>query len=113
VITGDRTSGAAMIDHKIPQMVSITGSVRAGMEVAKAASSDLKRVHLELGGKAPVVVFDDADIASAVEGIATRVFQRRPRLHRCHSGLVQKASTTSLLPTQEMGGSERSDRNAQ
>jgi betaine-aldehyde dehydrogenase len=71
VITGDRTSGAAMIDHKIPQMVSITGSVRAGMAVAKAASSDLKRVHLELGGKAPVVVFDDADIASAVEGIAT------------------------------------------
>ncbi len=71
VITGDRTSGAAMIDHKIPQMVSITGSVRAGMEVAKAASSDLKRVHLELGGKAPVIVFDDADIASAVEGIAT------------------------------------------
>ena len=71
VITGDRTSGAAMIDHKIPQMVSITGSVRAGMEVARAASSDLKRVHLELGGKAPVIVFDDADIASAVEGIAT------------------------------------------
>lgn len=69
VITGDRTSGAAMIDHKIPQMVSITGSVRAGMEVAKAASTDLKRVHLELGGKAPVVVFDDADIAKAVEGI--------------------------------------------
>ena len=70
VIVGDRTTGAAMIDHKIPQMVSITGSVRAGMEVAKAASSDLKRVHLELGGKAPVVVFDDADIAKAVEGIA-------------------------------------------
>jgi betaine-aldehyde dehydrogenase len=69
VITGDRTSGAAMIDHKIPQMVSITGSVRAGMEVAKAASSDLKRVHLELGGKAPVVVFDDADIEKAAEGI--------------------------------------------
>lgn len=71
VITGDRTSGAAMIDHKIPQMVSITGSVRAGMEVAKAASSDLKRVHLELGGKAPVIVFDDADIEKAVEGIGT------------------------------------------
>jgi len=70
VITGDRTTGAAMIDHKTPQMVSITGSVRAGMEVAKAASSDLKRVHLELGGKAPVIVFDDADIEKAVEGIA-------------------------------------------
>jgi betaine-aldehyde dehydrogenase len=58
-----------MIEHKIPQMVSITGSVRAGMEVAKAASSDLKRVHLELGGKAPVIVFDDADIEAAVAGI--------------------------------------------
>lgn len=71
VITGDRTTGAAMIEHPIPQMVSITGSVRAGMDVARAASTDLKRVHLELGGKAPVIVFDDADIGSAVEGIAT------------------------------------------
>ncbi len=69
VITGDRTTGGAMIDHKTPQMVSITGSVRAGMEVARAAALDLKRVHLELGGKAPVIVFDDADIESAVEGI--------------------------------------------
>jgi betaine-aldehyde dehydrogenase len=71
VVTGDRTTGAAMIDHKIPQMVSITGSVRAGMEVARAASSDLKRVHLELGGKAPVIVFDDADLEAAVAGIGT------------------------------------------
>ena len=70
VITGDRTTGGLMIDHRTPQMVSITGSVRAGMEVAKAAANDLKRVHLELGGKAPVIVFDDADIESAVEGIA-------------------------------------------
>src|SRR6195952_3205330 len=69
VIAGDRTTGAAMIDHPTPQMVSITGSVRAGMEVARAASTDLKRVHLELGGKAPVVVFADADIEAAVEGI--------------------------------------------
>ena len=71
VITGDRSTGAAMIDHRTPQMVSITGSVRAGMEVAKAAATDLKRVHLELGGKAPVIVFDDADIDKAVEGIGT------------------------------------------
>ena len=69
VLTGDRTTGGLMIDHKTPQMVSITGSVRAGMEVAKAAAVDLKRVHLELGGKAPVVVFNDADIAAAVAGI--------------------------------------------
>lgn len=70
VITGDRTTGAAMIEHPTPAMVSITGSVRAGMEVARSAASDLKRVHLELGGKAPVVVFDDADLDKAVEGIA-------------------------------------------
>ena len=69
VITGDRETGKALIEHKIPQMVSITGSVRAGMEVAKSASVDLKRVHLELGGKAPVIVFDDADIDAAVEQI--------------------------------------------
>jgi len=69
VITGDRTTGARMIEHPTPQMVSITGSIRAGMEVARAAASDLKRVHLELGGKAPVIVFDDADIEKAVEGI--------------------------------------------
>ena len=74
VITGDRTTGAAMIEHKTPQMVSITGSVRAGMEVAKSAASDLKRVHLELGGKAPVIVFDDADIQLTIEGIVLAGF---------------------------------------
>ncbi len=71
VICGDRDTGRAMVANPIPDMVSITGSVRAGMEVAGAAATDLKRVHLELGGKAPVVVFDDADIDAAVEGIST------------------------------------------
>jgi betaine-aldehyde dehydrogenase len=70
VICGDRDTGRALVSHPVPQLVSITGSVRAGMEVAKAAASDLKRVHLELGGKAPVIVFDDADIALAAETIA-------------------------------------------
>ena len=70
VVCGDRDTGAALVSHEIPQMVSITGSVRAGMQVAEAAAHDLKRVHLELGGKAPVMVFDDADIAAAAEGIA-------------------------------------------
>src|SRR6187397_407934 len=70
VICGDRDTGRAMVQHEVPAMVSVTGSVRAGMEVAEAASRSLKRVHLELGGKAPVVVFDDADIAAAAEGIA-------------------------------------------
>jgi betaine-aldehyde dehydrogenase len=51
-------------------MVAITGSVRAGMEVAASAATDLKRVHLELGGKAPVIIFDDADIEKAAAAIA-------------------------------------------
>jgi betaine-aldehyde dehydrogenase len=71
VIAGNRDTGRALIEHPIPQMVSITGSIRAGMEVARAAAGDLKRVHLELGGKAPVVVFDDADLEAAAETIAT------------------------------------------
>ena len=70
VICGDRATGGAIVSHRIPAMVSITGSVRAGREVAAAAAVDLKRVHLELGGKAPVIVFDDADVESAAEGIA-------------------------------------------
>ena len=70
VICGDRDTGRALVSHPTPQLVAITGSVRAGMEVASAASSDLKRVHLELGGKAPVIIFDDADIALAAETIA-------------------------------------------
>jgi betaine-aldehyde dehydrogenase len=70
VVCGDRDTGRALVEHEVPQMVSITGSVRAGMEVAQAAARDLKRVHLELGGKAPVVVFDDADVAKAAEAIA-------------------------------------------
>ena len=74
VINGDRDTGRAMVVHDTPAMVSITGSVRAGMEVAEAASHSLKRLHLELGGKAPVVVFDDADIAAAAEGISTAGF---------------------------------------
>ena len=64
------TPAARWSQHPTPQMVAITGSVRAGMEVAGSAAADLKRVHLELGGKAPVIVFDDADIEKAAEGIA-------------------------------------------
>ena len=70
VVTGDRETGKALVEHKIPQMVAITGSVRAGMQVAQSAALDVKRVHLELGGKAPVVIFDDADIQAAAEWIA-------------------------------------------
>jgi betaine-aldehyde dehydrogenase len=70
VICGDRDTGRSLVSHPIPQLVAITGSVRAGREVATAAAADLKRVHLELGGKAPVIVFDDADVEKAAEAIA-------------------------------------------
>ncbi|MGW3690631.1 gamma-aminobutyraldehyde dehydrogenase [Streptomyces sp. NPDC005125] len=74
VICGDRETGRLMVEHPTPAMAAITGSVRAGIQVAQSASKDVKRVHLELGGKAPVVVFEDADIASAVQGISTAGF---------------------------------------
>jgi betaine-aldehyde dehydrogenase len=70
VVCGDRDTGRALVSHKTPAMVSITGSTRAGYEVAEAAAKDLKRTHLELGGKAPVIVFDDADLENAAENIA-------------------------------------------
>ena len=74
VVCGDRDSGRALVEHPTPAMVSITGSVRAGMEVAATAAADLKRVHLELGGKAPVIVFDDADVEATATGVAGAAF---------------------------------------
>ncbi|HHW51188.1 MAG TPA: aminobutyraldehyde dehydrogenase [Pseudoclavibacter sp.] len=70
VVLGDRTTGEHVVTHPTPALVSITGSVRAGTEVAISASADLKRLHLELGGKAPCIVFADADLDAAAEGIA-------------------------------------------
>ncbi|WP_445516728.1 gamma-aminobutyraldehyde dehydrogenase [Streptomyces sp. NEAU-174] len=74
VVCGDRETGRLMVEHPTPAMAAITGSVRAGMQVAASAAKDIKRVHLELGGKAPAVVFEDADIAAAVEGISLAGF---------------------------------------
>ena len=112
VVCGDRSTGAAVVAHPAPAMVSITGSVRAGREVALAAAADLKRVHLELGGKAPVIVFDDADVDATAEGIAgaayfnagqdctaaTRVLVG-PRVHDDFlSALVEQARSTRTGP---------------
>lgn len=74
VVTGDRDTGRALVEHETPQMIAITGSVRAGMEVAKSAALDVKRVHLELGGKAPVIVFGDADLERAARRIVGAAF---------------------------------------
>ena len=75
VITGDGDPvGAGIVRHPGVGMVSLTGDVGTGKEIARAASSTLKKVHLELGGKAPVVVFDDCDLEATVEGIKVGAF---------------------------------------
>jgi betaine-aldehyde dehydrogenase len=71
VLTGPgRPTGQALLEHPDVDMVSLTGSVDTGKHVARTAADTLKRVHLELGGKAPVVVFDDVSLESALETIA-------------------------------------------
>ncbi|OTG85462.1 gamma-aminobutyraldehyde dehydrogenase [Acinetobacter sp. ANC 4558] len=70
VILGQANVGSKVVSHKTPALVSITGSVRAGLQVAASAAANLAKAHLELGGKAPVLVFEDADIDKAVEMIA-------------------------------------------
>lgn len=69
VVCGDRSTGAAMVEHPVPAMVALTGSVRAGREVMAAAAPTVKRLHLELGGKAPVLVFDDCDLDRTLQGL--------------------------------------------
>lgn len=64
-----KNAGAALVEHPDVAMVSLTGGVATGQSIARSAADTLKRVHLELGGKAPVVVFDDADIEAVVEGV--------------------------------------------
>jgi aminobutyraldehyde dehydrogenase len=63
--------GSALISHERVRMVSLTGSIATGQKVLAAAAGNLKRTHLELGGKAPVIVFDDADVEAVVAGIRT------------------------------------------
>jgi betaine-aldehyde dehydrogenase len=71
VVTGPgEPTGQALLEHPDVDMLSLTGSVATGKHVARTAADTLKRVHLELGGKAPVIVFDDVDMASAMETIA-------------------------------------------
>ncbi|MET8763647.1 aminobutyraldehyde dehydrogenase [Lentzea sp. NPDC004782] len=69
VVLGDRDTGRLLVEHPVPAMVSLTGSTRAGVEVARSAAATVKRTHLELGGNAPVLVFDDVDVTSAAEAV--------------------------------------------
>jgi betaine-aldehyde dehydrogenase len=107
VICGDPATGRALVSHDIPQMVSITGSVRAGMEVARAAAEGLKRVHLELGGKAPVIVFDDVDVEKTAAGIAGAGYfnagQDCTAATRVLAGPAVADSLTSALAEQARG----------
>ena len=74
VVAGDRDTGRALVAHPVPQLVSVTGSERAGIEVSASAATSLKRVSLELGGKAPVLVFADTDVEESAKQIATMGF---------------------------------------
>ena len=70
VVAGGNETGAALVTHDDVDMISLTGSVETGKWIARTAADSLKRVHLELGGKAPVVVFDDADLEAPATTIA-------------------------------------------
>ena len=120
VVCGDRDTGAAVVSHPTPQMVSITGSIVAGKSVARAAADTLKRTHLELGGKAPVIVFDDADLEGAAEDIAvagyfnagqdctaaTRVLASKRVEDDIAAALVEQASQVRLSKDEEPGSED-------
>ena len=74
VVAGDRDTGRLLVAHPTPALISVTGSERAGIEISTAAAADLKRVSLELGGKAPVLVFDDVDVADTATQVAKAGF---------------------------------------
>ena len=74
VVLGNGGTGATLVENPALGLVSITGSVRAGIAVAVSAAQQLKRAHLELGGKAPAIVFGDVDIEKTATGIAEAAF---------------------------------------
>ncbi|MGW3205582.1 aminobutyraldehyde dehydrogenase [Streptomyces sp. NPDC001135] len=74
VVCGDRDTGRSLVSHPFVRLVAVTGSVRAGQEIATAAAADLKRLHLELGGNAPVLIHKDADLEDAVAQLSSLAF---------------------------------------
>jgi aminobutyraldehyde dehydrogenase len=97
VIGRGDTVGSALINHPKVAMISLTGDIATGKKVFLAAAKSVKRTHLELGGKAPIIVFDDADLAAVVEGVqGFRLLQRRPGWHSrlprlCQQGDIREA----------------------
>lgn len=111
VVTGDgRTAGERLVSHPDVAMVSFTGSTAVGRRVAELATRTVKRTHLELGGKAPFVVFDDADLEAAVHGAvagslintgqdctaATRAYVQRPLYDAFVQGVADLYRTVRL-----------------
>lgn len=116
VVTGYGNSvGAALSKHPKVKMISLIGSVRSGMEVAREAVNTLKKVHLELGGKAPVLIFDDADLSEVIEGMkmagfvnsgqdctaATRLYVSEKIYNQFVDQLVSAVETIKLGDPQE------------
>lgn len=120
VVCGDRSTGAALAAHPIPAMVAITGSTAAGRAVAMATAQNVARAHLELGGNAPVVVFDDADVAAAAEAIAiagffnagqdctaaSRVLASRAIADELAAALAEQAQGVRLSRDEEAGSED-------
>ncbi|MFD4143213.1 aminobutyraldehyde dehydrogenase [Streptomyces sp. NPDC058572] len=115
VVCGDRATGQALVTHPMTRLIAVTGSVRAGREIATAAAADLKRVHLELGGNAPVIVHDDVDIDSTASELAAVAYYNAgqdctapTRLlvhHRIHDAFVAAlaAHTEKQRPAADFG----------
>jgi len=110
IITGGNDAGQAIVEHPLVRMVSLTGSVNTGKKVMRTAADTLKRVHLELGGKAPFIVFDDADPAAVAEiaafaatvntgqdcTAATRVYVSQDKVKNVQDALVAAMRATPV-----------------
>ncbi|MCZ8133289.1 MAG: aldehyde dehydrogenase family protein [Steroidobacteraceae bacterium] len=98
LVQGDASTGRALVEHPQVDLVSFTGSTRGGREVAAGAAATLKRVHLELGGKSPALVLDDADLAKAVKATTIQVLQ--------NSGQSCNAPTRLFVPASRLAEAE-------
>jgi betaine-aldehyde dehydrogenase len=115
IVGSGRISGTHLVGHRDVSMVSFTGSTEVGVQVMKIAAPGIKRLHMELGGKAPFLVFDDADIDAAIQGAvagalinagqdctaATRAYVQRPLYDAFVSGVAELMDTVRLGPTSD------------
>lgn len=97
IVTGGGATGAALVNHESIARVTFTGSTATGQEIVRAAAKDLKRVSLELGGKSPVIVMPDADMARTVPGVAMAAFFLSGQNCMCGSRLLVHARIADQL----------------